>query len=141
MKLNAAGLELIKRFEGLRLKAYKCPAGVWTIGWGHTKDVKAGQEITEHQAEAILDVDLDAYESAVEELCPGANENQFAALVSFAFNLGVNALTKSTLRRKYLAGDAEGAANEFLKWTRAGGNVLAGLVKRRKAERDLFLTP
>jgi lysozyme len=148
MQTNEAGRNLIKRFESLRLEAYKCPAGVWTIGYGHTRDpfsgkldVKPGNKLkSEHEADELLKLDLErSYEPAVAELCPGATENQFAALVSFTFNLGVNALTKSTLRRKFLAGDIAGAADEFLKWNKAAGKVLNGLVKRRAAERELFL--
>lgn len=141
-RTNEAGRALIKRFEGLRLDAYLCPAGVWTIGYGHTGDVRSGDRITEHQADAILDVDLDRFERAVGELTDGLelNENQFSALVSFAFNLGEAALTRSTLLRHLRAGDLERAADEFRKWVYAGGQVLPGLVKRRAAERELFLT-
>ncbi len=139
-KINEAGRDLIKRFEGCRLKAYRCPAGVWTIGYGHTgASVKEGLLITQHQADIILESDLTKFEEAVEEWMPGASSNQFSALVSFAFNLGINALIKSTLRKKFLAADVGGAADEFLRWNKAGGKVLPGLVKRRKAERELFL--
>lgn len=139
MKTNQAGLDLIKRFEGLRLDAYLCPAGRWTIGYGHTGDVKKGDEITEHQADAILELDLEHFEKHVSALAPDANENEFAALVSFAFNLGVAALARSSLLKKHLAGDKQGAAAEFMKWKYAAGKVLPGLVKRRAAERELFL--
>ncbi len=143
MKINAGGLALIKRFESFVGKAYLCPAGVWTIGYGHTGDVKPGMTVTEHQGEAILDVDLDLFEGRVTELLKGiaVTENQFSALVSFAFNVGVAALAKSTLLKKLRANGPLVAAPEFLKWNKAGGKVLAGLVKRREAERLLFLTP
>lgn len=138
-KVNQAGLDLIKRFEGLRLDAYLCPAGVWTIGYGHTGDVKAGDRITEHQADVILALDVERFEAGVETAVPGTRDNEFAALVSFAFNLGLAALGGSTLLKKLRAGDRVGAAAEFMKWTHAAGHVLPGLVKRRAAERDLFL--
>jgi len=150
MRTNKAGIELIKRFEGCRLEAYKCPAGVWTIGYGHTEDVKPGMKITQHQAEVMLEHDLIEYENGVKYLLGDhpVTENQFAALVSFAYNCGTDidlddkpeGLGDSTLLKKFLRGDIEGAGMEFLKWTRAGGKVLPGLVKRRKAERALFLT-
>ncbi len=149
MKTNAAGIALIKAAESLRLKAYLCPAGVWTIGYGHTGDVKRGDQITEHQADAILSVDLDRFERDVALLTQGItlNENEFSALVSFAFNVGsdidddtkAEGLGDSTLLRKLRAGDRAGAAAEFLKWTHANGGVMPGLVKRRAAERALFL--
>jgi lysozyme len=141
MKTNAAGVELIKNAEGLRLESYLCPAGVWTIGYGHTKDVLPASKITAHQADAILEVDLDRFEREVSALAPGANENEFSALVCFAFNLGAAALRGSTLLKKFLAGDKAGAAAEFMKWQYAAGKVLPGLVKRRAAERELFLKP
>jgi len=138
VRINAAGRELIKRFEALRLEAYLCPAGVWTIGWGHTGDVKPGQRITEHQAEAILDVDLDRFERRVAKVCPRATENQFSACVSLAFNIGEMAFQGSTLARKLNAGDVAAASSEFPKWNKSGGKVLPGLIRRRAAERALF---
>jgi lysozyme len=142
VRINAAGRDLIKKYEGVSLKAYRCPAGVITIGWGHTGDVKPGDVITEHQAEAILDVDLDKFEKGVEKLLQGCifNQYQFSALVSFAFNLGLEALGKSTLLAKFRAGDVKGAASEFMKWKYAAGKVLPGLVKRRAEEKALFLS-
>lgn len=141
MKTNEAGKDLIKKAEGLRLEAYLCPAGVWTIGYGHTgAHVLPGSKVTEHQADAILDADLAKFEAAVARLAPGASENEFSALVSFTFNLGEAALARSTLLKKFLDGDKAGAASEFMKWTSAG-KVLPGLVKRRADERRLFLTP
>lgn len=141
MITNAAGRALIKSFESLRLAAYLCPAGVPTIGWGHTGDVKMGTSITEHQAEAILSVDLDRFERAVTALAPQANENEFAALVSFAFNCGTNALAVSSLLRYFNQGSKLAAAQEFGVWVHGGGKVLPGLARRREAERALFLTP
>lgn len=141
-KINEAGRALIKAAEGLRLNAYRCPAGVMTIGYGHTGDVKKGQTITSHQADAILDLDLSSFEDMVEALTLGkASDNEFAALVSFAFNLGSRALAGSTLLKKFRAGDRPGTAAEFMRWQYAAGKVLPGLVKRRAAERALFLAP
>ena len=143
-QINAAGLELVKDFEGLFLKAYLCPANVWTIGFGHTglthKDgtVKAGRVITEAEAEDLLRHDLEKFAKRVEDgVTVPLNDDQFGALVSFDFNTG--GFLKSTLRAKLNAGDFKGAADEFLKWNKAGGRVLAGLTRRRKSERNLFL--
>jgi lysozyme len=145
MKINQAGLELIKRWEGLKLKAYLCPANVPTIGYGHTgpdvtkDDVKNGKTITEAQAEELLKKDLAIFEAGVAELATNVNENQFSALVSFAYNCGLKNLRTSTLLKKIKSGDTQGAANEFSKWNKGGGKVLPGLVKRRAAEKELFL--
>lgn len=141
MRTSDKGIDLIKAFEGLRLNAYRCPAGVPTIGYGHTKDVVMGTKITAEDAEELLRGDLEVFEDGVAEAVKlSLTQGQFDALVSFSFNLGVGALRKSTLLKKLNMGDIEGAADEFLKWNRAGGKVLPGLVKRRKAERELFLS-
>ena len=142
-QINAAGLELIKRFEGLRLSAYKCPAGVWTIGYGSTgPHVRPGMTITPREATELLQADLLKFERAVAALVTVTiNENQFSALVSFAFNVGEGALARSTLLKHLNAGRIAMAAQEFLRWTKAGGVELPGLVRRRQAERDLFSTP
>lgn len=135
------GLALIKKFEGCRLEAYKCPGGVWTIGYGHTSGVKQGQRITKTQAEEYLKSDLKVYEGYVNKYVKvKLNQNQFDALVSFTYNCGGGSLKKSLLLTKLNKGDYEGAANEFLRWNKASGKVLVGLVKRRKEERSLFLT-
>lgn len=140
MKINDKGLELIKRFEGCRLTAYRCPAGVWTIGYGHTQDVKPGMAITKYDAERFLRQDIRRFEEGVTALVKvPLTSNQFSALVSFAFNVGVSALKSSTLLKKLNRGDLNGAANEFLRWNKAGGKELEGLTKRREAERNLFL--
>ncbi len=141
MKINAAGVDIVKRWEGCKLSAYLCPAGVPTIGYGHTGDVKIGQKITQHQAEVILALDLEEFEEGVSDLMVGTplTENEFSALVSFAFNVGITALSKSTLRRKIASGN-ETAPDEFLKWTRAGGKILPGLVSRRAEERALYVS-
>ncbi len=144
MIINDKGRQIIELFEGMKLKAYKCPAGVWTIGVGHTGDVKEGMVITKHQAEEIFTYDLQTFEEAVAHLAPKATANQFSALVSFAFNVGVDALRRSTLLKELNAGRPLNAANEFSKWTKAKNAAgvlvpLPGLVKRRAAERALFM--
>ncbi|MBT9314950.1 lysozyme [Leptothoe spongobia TAU-MAC 1115] len=137
---NASGVSLIKSFEGLRLKAYQDAVGVWTIGYGTTRGVRPGQEISEAQAEALLKTDLNRFENAINQAVRvSINDNQFAALVSFTYNVGAGALRSSTLLRKLNRRDIYGAANEFPRWNRAGGRVLAGLTRRRNAERALFL--
>ena len=147
MKTSKAGLEIIKRHEGLRLHAYKDPIGVLTIGYGHTSragapEVHPGMVITQQKANAILRADLAKFEKWVLELTEGVSltQNQFDALVSFTFNVGPANFEKSTLRKKLLAGDTLGAANEFPKWRKAGSQVFPGLVKRRAEEKALFLS-
>lgn len=139
MQISKAGLDLIKQFEGLYLKAYRCPAGVPTIGYGHTAGVAMGQTITQQQADDYLRRDVRQFERAVSRLVtvPLA-QGQFDALVSFSFNLGEGALAQSTLLRLLNAGDYAGAAAQFDRWNKAGGRVLPGLVRRRAAERALF---
>tara|TARA_R110000796_G_scaffold3212_3_gene12288 strand:- start:4372 stop:4944 length:573 start_codon:yes stop_codon:yes gene_type:complete len=140
-KINNAGLNLIKQFEGLRLKAYKCPADVLTIGYGSTgHHVKPGLVITEARAEALLLEDLKRFEAAVVRAAGPATDNQFAAMVSLAFNVGEGAFASSTLCRKHKAGDHVGAANEFKRWNKAAGRVMAGLSRRRAAEAALYRT-
>lgn len=142
MKINQKGLDLIKSFEGLELKAYKCPADVLTIGYGHTgSDVKEGQVITQQQAEDLLKKDVEKFEKGVLSLVKvKINENEFSALVSFAYNLGLGNLKQSTLLNSLNKLQRESAANEFLRWNKAGGKVLAGLTRRREAEKALFLS-
>lgn len=137
--INAAGLALIKESEGLMLKAYQDAVGVWTIGYGSTGEhVHPGDVITEARAEELLRDDLARFEDYVATNCDPCTDNQFAALVSFAFNLGNESLKTSTLRRKHMEGDYAGAAGEFGKWVNAGGRVLPGLVKRRAKEAQLY---
>ena len=134
--------ELIKSFEGLELVAYLCPADIWTIGYGHTGNVKEGDSITKAEAEALLDKDLQTFRNGVKRLVKvPLNENQFGALVSFAYNIGLGSLQSSTLLKMLNAGDYTGAADQFLRWNKSGGKVLTGLVRRREAERAVFLTP
>lgn len=147
MKTSDQGIALIKHHEGVRLTAYADPVGVLTIGYGHTSaagapQVTRGMKITQAGADAILRQDLAKFEGYVSSAVKvPLNQNEFDALVSFTFNLGPGNLRSSTLLKKLNAGDRAGAADEFLKWTKAGGKTLPGLVKRREAERALFRTP
>jgi lysozyme len=142
MRINEAGLKILKKFEGCKLKAYKDIVGVLTIGYGHTgSDVTDGKTITKGEAEELLLKDLGRFEKGIHDLLKVAvSENQFSALVVFAYNVGLNALSGSTLLKKLNAGDIIGAADQFLRWNRAGGKEVDGLTNRRHAERDLFLT-
>lgn len=134
--------ELIKSFEGLELEAYLCPADVWTIGYGHTGNVHEGQTITKQEADELLDQDLEVFRRGVRKaVTVDLNENQFGALVSFAYNVGIGSLQSSTLLKLLNAGDYAGAADQFLRWNKASGKVLTGLTRRREAERAVFLTP
>jgi lysozyme len=135
------GLALTKQFEGCKLTAYQDSVGVWTIGYGHTGTFAVqGKTITQDFADRLLLADIAKFEAGVLKLVRAAiNQNQFDALVDFSFNLGLGNLGSSTLLKKLNAGDYKGAAEEFLKWDKAGGKVLAGLTKRRAAERALFL--
>lgn len=135
-------LELIKAFEGFRAEAYICPAGVATLGYGSTgADIKLGMTITEAEATERLHQDCVKFIKAIHRLIKvPLNENQLAALISFTYNLGAGALQRSSLRAKLNRGEYEDAAEEFLKWVNAGGRKLAGLVRRRLAEQDLFMS-
>ena len=138
MKISSIGIELIKRYEGCYLEAYKCPAGIWTIGYGHTKNVRAGMKITKVEAEQMLKEDLGTYEAKVEKYNKkyAWNQNEFDALVSFAFNIGsINQLTAFGTRTKDVIKD------KMLLYTKANGKVLKGLVRRRKEECALFTKP
>ena len=137
LKTGQAGLNLIKQFEGCRLKAYKCPAGVWTIGYGHTGNVAAGQTVTQAEADRLLVTDMEKYEKQVNKYFDRYtwNQNEFDALVSFAFNVGsIDQLTANGTRSRAVI------AEKILLYNKAAGKVLAGLTKRRKAEWELFLT-
>lgn len=140
--INKAGLDIVRDFEGLRLKAYICPAGVLTIGYGSTgPHVKPGMVITADQATDLLVKDLARFERFVEEHGGSCTDNEFSALVSFAFNVGCGALEESTLLRLHRAGKKDAAADQFGRWTKGGGRVLPGLVKRRAAEAALYRKP
>lgn len=159
MQTSEEGINLIKAFEGCHNTPYLCPAELWTIGYGHVlypeqAKLKADERPAyplkpEHnrvwdadEIDALLEADLQRFSDGVLRLCPAAadSDRHFAALVSFAFNVGLGNLQASTLRMKYNRLDFEGAADEFLKWRKSNGVVLAGLERRRKAERYLFLS-
>jgi lysozyme len=140
MHMSQGGLDnLLKKFEGCKLKAYRCPANVCTIGYGHTSaagapEVTDGLTITQARAEEILKVDILKYERAVEDLVKvELTQNQFDVLVDFAYNAGVGALKSSTLLKKVNAGKFDDVPAELMKWTKGGGKVLPGLVRRRQA--------
>lgn len=139
MNISNAGLDLIKSFEGLRLQAYLCPAGVPTIGYGSTgAHVKMGMTITANEADELLRQDVSRFERGVFKLTGPISQHRFDALVSFAFNLGISALAGSTLLKMHKAGNHEAAAGQFGRWNKAGGKVLAGLTRRRAAEATLY---
>ena len=159
MKVSDSAVEVIKHHEGKRNKPYSCPALLWTIGYGHVLyPEQAKLKLEERSAyplrpehdkiwsdvgiDAILRSDLTRFESGVLRLCPGAINSQahFDALVSFSFNVGLGSLQSSTLRMKYNRGEYEAAADEFVKWNKAGGRILPGLTRRRLEEQALFLT-
>ncbi|QKN81365.1 lysozyme [Scandinavium goeteborgense] len=145
MEMSNNGINMLKGFEGCELTAYQDSVGVWTIGYGWTQPVNGvpvgkGMTITQDIADNLLRSGLVQYEKGVTGLVKVTiNQNQFDALTDFAYNLGVKSLESSTLLKKLNAGDFSGAAAEFPKWNKAGGKVLPGLVKRREAERSLFL--
>lgn len=133
MQISEAGIKLIKEFEGLRLQAYKCPAGVWTIGYGHTKGVRPGQIITEKEADAFLIEDLKASEKAVNDLNISMTQGEYDGLVSFTFNCGPGNL------HKLVDGRAMDVIKEkILLYNKANGTVLTGLMRRRRAELQLM---
>lgn len=138
MKTSSVGLKLIKSFEGCRLTAYKCPAGVWTIGYGHTGNVKSGQQITQAKADAYLKADLARFEKHVMSYDKkyNWNQNEFDALVSFAYNIGsITQLTANGTRTK------KQISEKILAYDKAAGRTLAGLTRRRQAEKALFDKP
>lgn len=144
MNISEAGIKLIKSFEGCMLMAYPDPGtggDPWTAGWGHTgSDVQRGLQITQEQADEWLLKDLEKAERCVNNAVKGQiTQGMFDALCSFVHNLGCGALNQSTLLRLLNSGDDDKAANEFVRWNRAGGHVMAGLTRRRQAEMELFL--
>ena len=159
MKVSAAAIKTIKHHEGVKTRPYQCPALIWSVGVGHVIDpshiaVKYeerrnlpipdgwNRSLAMDEVDAILAQDLAKFERGVARLCPAALGNQgiFDALVSFSFNVGLGNLQRSGLRMKTNRGDFDEAADEFLKWTKAAGRVLQGLVKRRKDERSMYLS-
>jgi lysozyme len=139
---SAEGLALTKQFEGLRLTGYQDSGGVWTIGYGHTGSiVVAGMNISQADAEALLRGDLAAAVACVNrEVTAEISQQQFDALVDFCFNVGRGNFLKSSLLRKVNLGDVAGAAAQFLLWVNAGGKKIEGLVRRRSAEQEMFLS-
>lgn len=133
------GFHLIKRYEGLMLKPYKCPGGYWTIGYGRVIKNPDHPPITKEQAIEFLIEDIERFEKKVlRQVKVPITQNQLSALVSFTYNTGAGALQRSTLLRKLNRGDYEGAAAEFRRWKFAGGKVQRGLIKRRAAEAAIF---
>lgn len=140
MKTSSVGRELVRIFEGCVLVAYRCPAGVPTIGVGHTRGVKMGDRCTPGQAEAWLREDLADAEAAITRLVKvPLTQEQFDALASFTFNLGARSLAESTLLLLLNKGNYKAAAEQFVRWNKSNGVALTGLVRRRAAERALFL--
>ena len=139
MKLGERGTEILKYFEGCKLTAYQDSVGVWTIGYGHTKGVYDGMTITQDQAEQMLLSELEEYEGYIENMVTvPLTQNQFDALVVWVYNLGPTNFKNSTLLKELNAGNYNAAGQEITRWNKAGGKVLAGLVKRREAEAELF---
>lgn len=141
MKISPAGLDLIKSSEGCKLKAYRCPANVLTIGYGHTgPDVFEGQEISQADADTLLRLDVAKYENAVNKACPKISQPQFDACVSLCYNIGEGAFAKSSVARLHKAGKYAEAAQAFMLWNKAAKKVSRGLTARRARESALYLS-
>jgi lysozyme len=158
MKVSQKLIEMVKHHEGVRFRPYRCPALLWTVGVGHLIDpshlgvkfedrknlpipVGWDRALTPAEVDEILAKDLGRFERGVERLCPvGLTQPRFDALVSFAFNVGLGNLQRSTIRMRHNRGDHDGAADALMMWTKAGGRVLPGLVKRRTDEKTLYLS-
>jgi len=141
MKATIYATLLIKSFEQLRLNSYLCPAGVWTIGYGHTEGVNRGMLITEKTADGFLKQDIAKAENTVNQVEADLNQNQFDALVSFVFNVGAQAFRVSTLRKKVVRNPSDPTiADEFRRWIYAGNEKMPGLIKRREQELKLYYT-
>ncbi|MGL5051039.1 MAG: lysozyme [Fusobacteriaceae bacterium] len=139
MKISDLGINLIKKFEGCKLNAYTCPSGVWTIGYGHTKGVKKSDTITLETAEKLLREDLTSFEKQVYNLIIyKVRQCEFDALVSFTYNIGAGAFKDSTMLKYLNQKRKDLVPEQFARWNKSNGKVLAGLVKRRKFETDLF---
>ena len=140
MNISKEGLSLIKKFEGCELEAYLCPAGVWTIGYGHTKDVKEGDKINKEEADYLLQEEMIEYESYINDFVEvPLNQNQFDALCSWVYNLGPTNLKNSTMLRVLNEEKYADVPQEIKRWNKAGGEVLDGLIKRREAEAKMFV--
>ena len=141
MKTSARGIKLITDFEGFRDRAYLCPADVPTIGYGFTENVKLGDKMTRAQADHRLQNELRKYEAGVIEAAGRCTQNQFDALVCFAWNVGISGMKGSSVIKAHRRGDFDAAARAFALWNRAGGKVVSGLTRRRAAEAALYLEP
>lgn len=141
MTTTETAAALIRQFEGCRLKAYKCPAGIWTIGYGHTKNVKEGDTWTQEQADKALEQDIETYRKAVLIACPSLEHypNRLAACISLAYNIGTGAFASSSVARYIRRGEYRAAADAFGLWVNAGDKKLPGLVTRRQREKEVFL--
>ena len=140
MQISAEGLSLIKKFEGCELEAYLCPAGVWTIGYGHTKDVKEGDKINKEEAEYLLQEEMIEYEGYVNDYVEvPLQQHHYDSLVSFCYNLGGGSLKKSTLLKVLNEGKYEEVPAQIRRWNKSNGEVLEGLVRRREAEAVMFM--
>tara|TARA_Y100001938_G_C8049148_1_gene410659 strand:+ start:80 stop:526 length:447 start_codon:yes stop_codon:yes gene_type:complete len=139
MNISKEGLSLIKKFEGCELEAYLCPAGVWTIGYGHTKDVKEGDKINRDEADYLLQEEMIEYESYINDFVEvPLEQNQFDALCSWVYNLGPTNLKNSTMLKVLNEEKYSDVPQEIKRWNKAGGEVLDGLIKRREAEAKMF---
>ena len=139
METSQDGLKLIKKFEGCELKSYQDSVGVWTIGYGHTKGVEEGQEITQDEAEEMLASELGEYEGYINDMVEcDLEQHQFDALVAWVYNLGPTNLRSSTMLKRLNANDLDDVPNQIKRWDKAGGKVLQGLVRRREAEALMF---
>ena len=139
MKISQEGLSLIKRFEGCRLKSYKCSANVLTIGYGHTSGVKETDTITQDEADKLLQEDVEQFEKYVDDnVTVELGQSQFDSLVAWTFNLGVGNLRESTMLKKLNNEDYKSVPSEMKRWNKAGGKTLDGLIRRREAESLLF---
>tara|TARA_R100000654_G_scaffold13580_3_gene29529 strand:+ start:2265 stop:2708 length:444 start_codon:yes stop_codon:yes gene_type:complete len=139
MQISQEGLALIKKFEGCELEAYKCPAGVWTIGYGHTKDVKEGDKINKDEANYLLQEEMIEFESYIDDMVEvELNQSQYDALCAWVYNLGPSNLGSSELLKVLNEGKYEEVPQQIKRWNKANGEVLTGLIRRREAEALLF---
>ena len=139
MQISEEGKNLIKKFEGCELEAYKCAAGVWTIGYGHIKTAVEGMKIDQETANELFDEEMGEYETYVNTaVTVPLSQNQFDALVSWVFNLGNGNLNASTMLKVINSGDHAGVPAQIKRWNKAGGKVLEGLIRRREAEALLY---
>jgi lysozyme len=139
LQISQEGLALIKKFEGCELEAYKCPAGVWTIGYGHTKDVKEGDKINKDEADYLLQEEMIEYESYIDDMVEvDLNQSQYDSLCAWVYNLGPSNLGSSTMLKVLNEGKYAEVPQQIKRWNKANGEVLTGLIRRREAEALLF---